>query len=450
MLKTIKKSLATKISLYISFFIILAFLILGITTIIKVRNYNRNTIIERSEGEINSLLQITANINSVLMQQLRTYTMFICNDMRDPVEIQKTLIEYNKARYKDFISVSYIDYKSGLQYNDNNTITAVSTVDYYNIMKNQRIVNKSQQLYGDIHKSGDPENPYWYPICKDVELKDEKGYPIGFFMGQVSTEYIQRFIDKLKKENSFEYKDGFFAILDTEGIYVCAPERNSVGKNIKDKDIKISNNIATFIHNPVDRIGKEKVTVTGYIIRNNIKYSVTVGMFTKTYNWVLLIATPYFTIDEMSDKLLMTIIIISSLSAIILLFLSIIILTKSFIPLEMLNFKIGEMSKSNVDLTKRLNVTSNDEIGQLEKSFNKYLQQLQVMVTDLKNSKDNLLLNGRELENIFDRVKNLLRRDDSEAKFAEIDILERKSSKELKDFYKNIDEISKEIDDFKI
>lgn len=450
MFTRIKKSLATKISLFISFFIILAFLILGIATIIKVRNYNRNTIIERSDSEINSLLQVTANINSVLMQQLRTYTMFICRDMKDSSEIQKILIEYNKERYKDFISISYIEYKSGLQYNDNNTITDVNNVDYYNIMKNQRTVNKGQQLYSDIHKSGDPKNPYWYAICKDAEPKDEKGYPLGFFMGQVSTEYIQRFIDKLKKENSFEYKDGFFAVLDTEGIYVCAPERNSVGKNIKDKDIKISDNVATFIHTPVDRIGKEKVTVTGYIIRNNIKYSVTVGMFTKTYNWVLLIATPYSTIDEISNNLLVTIIIISTLSAIILLSLNIIILTKSFIPLEVLNFKMEEMSKSNVDLTKRLNVTSNDEIGQLEKSFNKYLQQLQVMVTDLKNSKNNLLLNGRELENIFDRVKNLLKKEDGDAKFAEIDILERKSSKELKDFYKNIDEISKEIDDFKI
>lgn len=450
MFKRIKKSLATKISLFISFFIILAFLILGITTIIKVRNYNRNTIIERSGSEINSLLQITANINSVLMQQLRTYTMFICKDMKDPEEIQKTLIKYNKERYKDFISVSYIDYKSGLQYNDNNTITDVNMVDYYNIMKNQRTINKGLQLYSDIHKSGDPENPYWYAICKDVEPKDEKGYPLGFFMGQVSTEYIQRFINKLKKENSFEYKDGFFAVLDTGGIYVCAPEKNSVGKNIKDKDIKISDNVAAFIHNPVDRIGKEKVTVTGYIIRNNKKYSVTVGMFTKTYNWVLLIATPYSTIDEMSNKLLVTITIVAALSAIILLFLSIIILTKSFIPLEVLNFRMEEMSKSNVDLTKRLKVTSNDEIGQLEKSFNKYLQQLQVMVTDLKNSKNNLLLNGKELENIFDRIKSLLKKEDSEAKFAEIDILERKSSKELKDFYKNIDEISKEIDDFKI
>lgn len=446
----VKKSLATRLSLIISFFIILAFIILGSITVLKVRNYNRNTIIERSDSEINSMLQITANINSVLMQQLRTYTMFLCNDMDSPVEIQKTLVKYSKKRYKDFISISYVDYSTGLQYNDDNTITDVVGVDYYHLMKNQRKQNKAQQLYSDMHKSGDPKNPYWYAICKDSEVKDSAGFTKGFFIGRTSVNYIQRFVDKLRKENSFEYKDGFFAILNTYGRYVCVPEKDKVGKNIFNSDISISENIVDFIKNPVDRIGKDKVTVTGMITKGTKKYSVTVGMFTKTHNWILMIVTPYSTIDQMSNSLLFTIIIISCLSAIVLLIISIISLTKSFVPLEVLNIKMDEMSKNNVDLTKRLTITSDDEIGQLEKSFNKYLQQLQVMVGDIKDSKNSLVSNGKEIESILSRMKELLKKKNSESKEAEIDILDRKSIKELKGFYKNIDEISKEIDDFKV
>lgn len=451
MLKNIKKSLATKLSLFISFFILLAFIVLGSVTVIKVRNYNRTTIIERSDSEINSMLQITANINSVMMQQLRTYTMFVCSGMKDPIEIQKVLVKYNKKRYKDFISVSYIDYRTGLQYNDDGTTTDVVGIDYYHLMKNQLKQNKGQQLYSDIHKSNDPKNPYWYAICKDSEVKDGAGFPVGFFMGKTSVSYIQRFVDKLRKENSFEYKDGFFAILNTYGQYVCAPEKDRVGKNIfSSSSLSMSSKVVSFIHSPVDRIGKDKVTITGEATKNGKKYSVTVGMFTKTHNWILMIVTPYSTIDQMSDKLLFTIIIVSAVSAVLLLLISVLVLTKSFIPLEVLNLKMNEMSKQNVDLTKRLEITSNDEIGQLEKSFNKYLQQLQVMVSDLKSSKESLISSEKEIEAVLSKMKSLLKKKDSDEKEAEIDILDRKSSKEFKIFYSNINDISKEIDDFKV
>lgn len=422
----------------------LSFLIVSSIVVLRVRRYNRDLIFERSENEINTMLQVTANLNSVLMQQLRTYTQFFCRDLVDPKAIQKELMNLEPRRYKDFISISYVDYATGLQYNDDGTVDDALTMDYYVIMKDQRKKDKPLQCYGDMHDNS------WYSICKDNEAKDADGFCYGFFLGKTSISYIQRFVDKLKKENSFNFKDGFFTIVNTNFQYVCAPDLSVIGRNfIEDKCSYIDPNVKSFIKHPVDRIGKDKVTENGLIIKNGKRYLMTVGMFTKTYNWVLCATVPFSTIDSFASNLLLMIIAafitVAIASSVVFFF----IFKRSFASLTTLNDKFVEIAKENVDLTKRLEVKDKNEIGEIEKSFNKYLQQLQSLMSDLKSVKNDLLKDGSEIESSYAKLIDLLgkaRQNDKDK--AEIEILQSSMGERVVSFYKNIDRMSRSVDSF--
>lgn len=439
-----KSSLKVDLLLKTIVIFILSFAVVSSIVVFRVRKYNRDIIIERSENEINTMLQVTANLNSVLMQQLRTYTQFFCESMSDPNEIQRTLIELAPKRYKDFMSISYVDYATGLQYNDDGTVESVSEMDYYKIMREQRKKNKPLQCYGDMHDNT------WYSICKDNEAKDADGYCYGFFLGKTAIAYIQRFIDKLKKENSFNFRDGFFTIVNTDFKYVCAPDLSVIGKNfIEDKCSYLSPNVKNFIEHPVDRIGKNKVTENGLIVKNGKRYLMTVGMFTKTYNWILCATVPFDTIDSFASNLLFTIVVSFLVVAAISSAIFFLIFKRSFASLTVLNNKFIEIAKENVDLTKRIEVKDNNEIGEIEKSFNKYLQQLQSLMSDLKIVKNDLLNDGYEIESSYSKLIDLLAKaKQNEKDSAELEILQSGMSERIVSFYKNIDKLSKSVDSF--
>ncbi|WP_165313719.1 methyl-accepting chemotaxis protein [Vibrio ziniensis] len=73
-------------------------------------------------------------------------------------------------------------------------------------------------------------------------------------------------------------------------------------------------------------------------------------------------------------------------AAAIIIVLSIAMLNFAFKPLLRLKDLVAGLSQGNGDLTQRLNVTSNDEIGQISTSINRFIEQLQGMFIDVSSS----------------------------------------------------------------
>ena len=67
------------------------------------------------------------------------------------------------------------------------------------------------------------------------------------------------------------------------------------------------------------------------------------------------------------------------------------ILHKILKPLGHLNNSMEEFASGNADLTKRIDVKSKDEIGQVVHNFNKFTNNLQKIITEIKNSKESLV-----------------------------------------------------------
>ena len=59
-------------------------------------------------------------------------------------------------------------------------------------------------------------------------------------------------------------------------------------------------------------------------------------------------------------------------------------------PIKKVDSAVNEIASGNADLTQRINVDSNDEIGSLEKGFNKFIEKLQNIISQIQGSKTEL------------------------------------------------------------
>ncbi len=76
---------------------------------------------------------------------------------------------------------------------------------------------------------------------------------------------------------------------------------------------------------------------------------------------------------------------------------SIIIIGVNLKPLKAVDNSITEIASGNADLTKRIVVTSNDEIGNVVKGFNRFAEKLQDIISNVKQSNENLGIVGSDM-----------------------------------------------------
>jgi len=91
------------------------------------------------------------------------------------------------------------------------------------------------------------------------------------------------------------------------------------------------------------------------------------------------------------------IIIISILVALIAIAIFFVILTKIINPVNDLNQSIHDLAEGEGDLTYRVEVESEDEVGSLANNFNKFLEQIHQIISDTKATTDNLASMATEL-----------------------------------------------------
>lgn len=106
--------------------------------------------------------------------------------------------------------------------------------------------------------------------------------------------------------------------------------------------------------------------------------------------WAVLCAVPYNEYYESLTKIT-RIIVLSIIIAIVLVITGTFILISALIkPLSFVKTTINDISTGDADLTKRININLNDEIGDVVNGFNKFTEKLQSIIAQVKKSRDNL------------------------------------------------------------
>ena len=169
-------------------------------------------------------------------------------------------------------------------------------------------------------------------------------------------------------------------------------------------------------------------------------------------SWAVLCAAPYsdyFGVVARTEGILGAVIVISLAAGVALLF---VVLTRSLRPLKSVKHKINAIAAGNADLTARLPLTSNDEIGDVVRGFNAFSEKLQSIISDVKHSKDALGSVGESLSHQVEETGNSI----GEV-LSEIDSVQReigaqnsdveKTSSSIRSISQKIESLNREIDE---
>ena len=114
--------------------------------------------------------------------------------------------------------------------------------------------------------------------------------------------------------------------------------------------------------------------------------------------WAVLCAAPYSEYYENLSRITMIIVISIVVAAFVVIIGSMILISILIKPLGFVKNTINEIATGDADLTKRIDIKLNDEIGDVVTGFNNFTEKLQTIIAQVKNSRDVLGNAGEELD----------------------------------------------------
>lgn len=204
------------------------------------------------------------------------------------------------------------------------------------------------------------------PVYQNNEFKGVIGIDIKL-------EQVNTLVNKVKLS-----KKGFSFLLDKDGVYITNP------------DSKKMLNANFYKDYPVLAKYKNKNNIAEVQLDAGDGYYFAVRTIENTNGWTL-VSVGYR--KELFRELLININVIIVMSVISILFslaIASIFAHRIVKPITKVDSAVNEIASGNADLTQRINVDSNDEIGSLEKGFNKFIEKLQNIISQIQGSKTEL------------------------------------------------------------
>jgi len=137
-----------------------------------------------------------------------------------------------------------------------------------------------------------------------------------------------------------------------------------------------------------------------YALNNLEKLAISRAIkLTSDKNWYLFIginkSVAYASVDKAKDEAIMSAVIM----LIVAVLLSLIILNTLYRPILTLKDVVLDLSKGNGDLTRRLPVINNDDLGQISEGINVFIGNLQSLMLDVTQSSEHISLSVNQLQN---------------------------------------------------
>ncbi len=183
-----------------------------------------------------------------------------------------------------------------------------------------------------------------------------------------------------------------FVISRTSGRYVAHQNQKLVEENTLAKDASCQGFLPI-----LDHIMKGETAAEVYYDEiNKMKFAVSFQPIEGS-DWSAVCIAPYKDFYFGITELLIAMIIITVLSLVVAVIVGVMVVRISIKPLKNVSDAINGIASGDADLTRRLNATANDEIGEVVNGFNKFSEKLQTIIGDVKSSKDELMVAGENL-----------------------------------------------------
>jgi methyl-accepting chemotaxis protein len=189
--------------------------------------------------------------------------------------------------------------------------------------------------------------------------------------------------------------DSYFYIHDMQGVVIAhGANPKNVGKSQWDlknsKDQYIVRDIVTSAksgdgytifdgYKPTEDAFFPKMTFSKYI--PSLGYALTTGFYIDDIDRTLVLEKTQ--LDDDFNDLMVTVSLITLVVAALVTVAGYLLINKSLLPLHKMGEQLQELSSGSGDLTARLDVIDNDEIGKAATSFNRFVAKLQVMMEEM-------------------------------------------------------------------
>ncbi|EID84689.1 Methyl-accepting chemotaxis protein [Treponema sp. JC4] len=110
----------------------------------------------------------------------------------------------------------------------------------------------------------------------------------------------------------------------------------------------------------------------------------------KSNGWIFVTVGKSSELFEMLKKTIFIITTMAIVGVVVSLLIAFVLATGIVRPIKTVDKTVNQIASGNADLTQRLPVDSNDEIGSLETGFNKFVEKLQEIISQIQCSKENL------------------------------------------------------------
>ncbi|MCR4580641.1 MAG: methyl-accepting chemotaxis protein [Treponema sp.] len=381
-----KKSKAASLVLNLILLIGFSFALL---TILQVVILGKIAITDSREDKIQNYSMLAQAYDLALINDIDGYykelDLYIGAEVMKEGDVDKAglwLQENEKLRNPEFDYIM-IAGQEGLSYNDNGTRTNISTRDYY-----QAIMKNGKEKYIDnpvISKTtGQPV------VHITRALKDENGKTFAMLAGVININILTKEISEIKIGSN-----GYAWMIDGNGVVMTHPNKEYI----------MEKNFITGISDPKHN---DMVEVAKQIADGKDGFSWIVGLGSSKQDlivyrgvvgtpWGLAFSIPGNQVDALGNRIAQTTLIFGIIVLIVIILIGGTVLVVSLKPLQIVRNAITGIATGNADLTQRIAIKSNNEIGQVVNGFNQFTEKLQTIISDVKDSKNELSTAGDDM-----------------------------------------------------
>ncbi len=371
---------------------LIATLMLSIGLTIAAFNLLQTVIVAR-----NARLEVVSTLTTNYQQTVSAYTWALENtiegyfkelDYYTNADIMQTgdfnaagewLQAHEYARGEDFDYIMLVDI-GGISYNDIGTRTNIADRDYF-----KAILQQGKDIYIDDPVVSRTTGKTIVHFTRAVKVN---GKTFAAIVGVLPLEKITAEVNQIKfGTNAYGW------ILTSDGTVMAHRSPDYImQKNF------ITN--PTPGHEEITDIAKRMVkgesgwgTVAGHdSARDLVVYEPIVGT-----PWSFALSIPSDMVYTLSIKIRTQLMLFGTITVVLSVIMGAILISVLMKPLSVVKNVITGIASGNADLTKRIEVKSNNEIGQVVQGFNQFTEKLQNIIGDVKSSKDDLSAAGDDM-----------------------------------------------------
>lgn len=216
----------------------------------------------------------------------------------------------------------------------------------------------------------------------------------------------------------------------------------------RNADYILKKNISDFNNKDLNKLVENAIKGKKGYIKTTFNGEKVIVYYSKTANdWGIMVQIPESEAYAQVNELLHTVIAITIITILITAVINFFVIRNSLKQLYVISNQTKDLASSNGDLTKRLVVKNNDEIGELSTNFNSMLGNIQNLITKIISKGKNVADNTNHLSSNIEQVSEL-----SKSITGNMQELSESSNEQLSSNTKNlhsIEDISNNISEIK-